>query len=386
MDSLERRFRISHLIAEQFAGVINEEDNAELEAWRNETTEHEKEYQELWDDYLKGKTLKPYPRDKVEREWKRFQGNNLRKRRQFAYWYRYAAIIILVVGVAAVLHWQTKRERLPVATESIQMAEGEVMLILSNGEKLVLNDSIELLKEEERAEIRVINQSISYQGAGKDSVKDAWNTLIIPRGGEYKIQLADGSRVWLNAETEFRYPVHFAGEKRQVYIKGEAYFEVAADVRRPFVVGTSGGVDVKVLGTKFNVSSYDDEMNVVTTLVQGSVEVGNEVKKVKIVPDEQLIFHKGDGSFLTQKVDATVYSAWKDGKIIFEEQRLEDIMRQLGRWYEMTVFFVNEEVKNYRFSGDLKKYDDFDQIVRMLEEVSGLQISIKDKCVVIGTK
>lgn len=386
MDSLERRFRISRLIAEQFAGVINEEDYAELEAWRNETTEHEKEYQELRDDYLKGKTLKPYPRDKVEREWKRFQGNHLRKRGQFAYWCRYAAIIILVVGVAAVLHWQTNNERLPVATESIQMAEGEVMLILSNGEKLVLNDSIELLKEEERAEIRVINQSISYQGAGKDSVKDAWNTLIIPRGGEYKIQLADGSRVWLNAETEFRYPVHFAGEKRQVYIKGEAYFEVAADVRRPFVVGTSGGVDVKVLGTKFNVSSYDDEMNVVTTLVQGSVEVGNEVKKVKIVPDEQLIFHKGDGAFLTQKVDATVYSAWKDGKIIFEEQRLEDIMRQLGRWYEMTVFFANEEVKNYRFSGDLKKYDEFDQIVRMLEEVSGLQISIKDKCVVIGTK
>lgn len=383
MDSLERRFRISRLIAEQFTGVINEEDCAELEAWRNETIEHEEEYQELRDDYLEGKTLKPYSRDKVEREWMRFQGNHIRIRRQLSYWY--AAIIILVVGVAAVLHWQTKNGRLPVETESIQMAEGEVMLILSNGEKLVLNDSIALLKEE-RAEIRVLNQSISYQGAVEDSVTDVWNTLIVPRGGEYKIQLADGSRVWLNAETEFRYPVHFAGEKRQVYIKGEAYFEVAADVRRPFVVVTSGGVDVKVLGTKFNVSSYDDEMNVVTTLVQGSVEVGNEVEKVKIVPDEQLIFHKGDGSFLTQKVDAKVYSAWKDGNIIFEEQRLEDIMRQLGRWYEMTVFFANEEVKNYRFSGDLKKYDDFDQIVRMLEEVSGLQISIKDKCVVIGTK
>lgn len=386
MDSLEQRFRISRLIAEQFAGVINEADSAELEAWRNETAEHEEEYRELWEEYQTGKTFKPYPRERLEKEWTKFQGNHMRRRRLSTYWYRYAAIALFVVGLAGVLRWQAKRDILPEVAESIQMAEGEVMLILSNGEKLVLNDSIELLKEEERAEIRVLNQSISYQGAGKDSVKDVWNTLIIPRGGEYKIQLADGSRVWLNAETEFRYPVHFAGEKRQVYIKGEAYFEVAADVRRPFVVGTSGGVEVKVLGTKFNVSSYDDEMNVVATLVQGSVEVGNEAKKMMLVPDEQLIFHKGDGSFLKQKVDARVYCAWKDGQIIFEEQRLEDIMRQLGRWYEMTVFFANEEVKNYRFSGDLKKYDDFDQIVRMLEEVSGLQISIKDKCVVIGTK
>ncbi|WP_046405573.1 FecR family protein, partial [Odoribacter sp. N15.MGS-14] len=140
------------------------------------------------------------------------------------------------------------------------------------------------------------------------------------------------------------------------------------------------------LGTKFNVASYDNDEQVTTTLAEGSVEVGDEKGSVRLKPEEQALFCKGDRSLRVQKVDVGMYLAWKDGKFIFEEQSLEQIMKQLQRWYEMSVFYTNEEVKQYTFSGDLKKYDDFDKIIRMLEEVSGIKISIKENCVVIGTK
>ena len=122
------------------------------------------------------------------------------------------------------------------------------------------------------------------------------------------------------------------------------------------------------------------------TLAEGSVEVIMPEESVRISPDEQLVFNKDNRSFLLREVDASIYSAWKDGLFIFEDQRLEQIMEQLKRWYEMDVFYSGEEVKNYRFTGDLKKYDSFEKIVNMLEEVAGVKIEIKGKCVIIGTK
>ena len=200
------------------------------------------------------------------------------------------------------------------------------------------------------------------------------------------ITLPDQTKVTLNRYSSLTYPDRFKEDRREVQLQGEAYFEVAKNAQIPFVVTTSAGIDVKVLGTKFNVASYENDEQVTTTLAEGSVEVGDEKGSVRLKPEEQALFCKGDRSLRVQKVDVGMYLAWKDGKFIFEEQSLEQIMKQLQRWYEMSVFYTNEEVKQYTFSGDLKKYDDFDKIIRMLEEVSGIKISIKENCVVIGTK
>ena len=243
-----------------------------------------------------------------------------------------------------------------------------------------------MVKDGSDAEIKVDGETISYLKEVPKVIGEAFNTLIIPKGGEYKIVLADGSRVWLNSETEFRYPVHFTGDFRKVYLKGEAYFEVARQETMPFIVETSGGIDVRVLGTRFNVASYENDADVVTTLAEGSVEVYTDEKVMRIRPDEQVLVHKSSGVFERRQVDAATYLAWKDGKFIFEDQTLEQIIRQLQRWYQMDVFYSSEAVKQYRFSGDLKKYDDFGKIVEMIEEVAGLQISIKNNCVIIGAK
>lgn len=387
MDQLERRFEVSQWMAEDFAGVISEERKALLEVWRRESAGNEEEYQELLQEFRMNKGMPTSAeKQKMQQQWEKFAEVHSRKKISFRRWMAYAAGLALVVGIAGVLRWQTTGKTEGQTPENIEIAQSDVMLILSNGKQLAIGkDTVQLLQEETAAEIQVAGKTIRYRKEGKHS-GEAYNTLVIPKGGEYRIELADGSRVWLNAETEFRYPVIFTGDCRRVYLKGEAYFEVAKNTEKPFIVSTAGEVDVRVLGTRFNVTSYKDEEEVVTTLAEGSVEVTSGKESVRIRPNEQLLFDKDTRTFLRRKVDANVYLAWKEGKFIFEDQTLEQIMKQLQRWYEMEVFYASDAVRNYRFSGDLKKYDDFGKIVKMIEEVAGLQISIDHQCVIIGTK
>lgn len=388
MDDLQHRLLVSQWIAEEFAGIIDEDHRAKLEAWRKESAGNEQEYQELLQEFRPGDILEPYPEEEIGRQWKKFSKRNRTIHPVFGYWYRYAALIVLLLGAAGVLKWQLDETRKTSerTTQTISLAQGSPLLVLADGRTMLLNDSVGWGREADLQQVRLDEQGITYQQSDSQEKEEVFNTLIIPKGGEFQIQLADGSRVWLNSETELRYPVSFTTEKRRVFLKGEAYFEVTKNEQIPFVVTTSAGIDVKVLGTKFNVASYENDEQVTTTLAEGSVEVGDEKGSVRLKPEEQALFCKDDRSLRVQKVDVGMYLAWKDGKFIFEEQSLEQIMKQLQRWYEMSVFYTNEEVKQYTFSGDLKKYDDFDKIIRMLEEVSGIKISIKENCVVIGTK
>lgn len=388
MEQLRKRFQVSRWIAEDFAGVIGEEEKIRLESWRQESDEHEKEYRELWQEFREGKGVPVSDeRRKMQRQWEKFADAHSRGKLVFRRWMAYAAGLVLLLGIAGIMHWQSDGRTGDMVPENIQMARGDVLLILSNGKQVAIGkDSVQVSQEGLAAEIQVAAKTIRYTEEDDGEKEETFNTLVIPRGGEYRIILADGSRVWLNAETEFRYPVNFTGDCRRVYLKGEAYFEVAKNTEKPFIVQTPGEVELKVLGTRFNVASYPDEPDVVTTLAEGSVEASSRDEKMLIRPDEQVSFHKNSRSFTRRQVDAATYLAWKEGKFIFENQSLEQIMKRLQRWYEMDVFYANEAVKSYRFSGDLKKYDDFGRIVQMIEEVAGLQISIKNKCVVIGTK
>lgn len=388
MDNFQHRFLVSRWIAEEMAGVISEEERVQLEAWRKETLANEGEYQELKRDYRQ-EILTDYPEEEVGREWKKFKRQNRYSVKVVKLWIRYAALIVLLLGVGVFFKWQSDKGANPVkvADQTISMAQGYPLLILADGKSMTLSDSVLSSRKMALKQIRFRDSLISYQQMESEmGLAEAYNTLVIPKGGEFQIQLADGSHVWLNSETELRYPVRFTGTERRVYLKGEAYFEVAKNVGKPFVVTTSGGIDVKVLGTKFNVASYDNDGHVTTTLAEGCVEVGNKNSSVKLQPEEQALFDKKNQLFQIQKVDVGMFLAWKEGRFLFEEQSLEQIMKQLQRWYEMTVFFTSEEVKQYTFSGDLKKYDDFNKIIRMLEEVAGIKISIKGNCVVIGAK
>ena len=205
--------------------------------------------------------------------------------------------------------------------------------------------------------------------------------LRIPRGGEYTLVLADSTVVHLNSETELRYPAHFGGKERKVYLRGEAYFDVMPNAEKPFIVETEG-MDVRVYGTEFNVTAYEEE-NVRTVLVEGKVGVktaeGSE--EVQLHPG-QMAEREGNG-IVVQEVDTYNYTAWKDGKFVFEEENIERIMERLARWYNLNVFYANESVKNQLFNGVLTRFTEVEDILRVIEQTATVEFEIKGNTVIV---
>lgn len=359
-----------------------------LDEWLEEDVANRETYRELKRDFLAGKGIGAYSNEEVERQLNLFHRRRERRRGRIYFYYAAVSVILLIIGITILMRWEASRNELPLANSpvSIQVAQGQVMLELSSGERVGLADSLQLELKESSGRISVSGQELRYRESNASPCEEVYNTLFVPRGTEYKVHLSDGTVVWLNAESELRYPVYFTGKRRTVYLKGEGYFEVAPDKARTFTVKTDGGVDVKVLGTKFNISAYADDGNVIATLAEGGVELVMPGDSTRMQPNEQVVFDKKDKTYYSRDVDASVYSAWKDGKFIFEDQSLEYVMERLKRWYDMDVFYADEEVRNYRLTGDLKKYEDFGQAVRMIEEVAGLKIDINNKSVTIRVK
>ena len=389
MEQLDKYFKIARWIAEDLANVIHTVDKKELDDWLAESGENSTTYQELIEAFISGEGNPPYSEREVQQQLKIFYARKNKKSILIKYWYRYAAILVVLIGLAGFIRWQMSqkdRKTVDVMKPSIQMAQGTTRLILSTGKEIMLTDSLQIVKEEPSVDIQVSAQGLFYNKGETTDEKDVYNKLLVPRGGEFKVQLADGTNVWLNSQSELRYPVRFEGKERVVYLKGEGYFEVAPNRKKPFIVKTSESIDVKVLGTKFNIAAYAEDVDVTTTLIEGSVEVILPKQVMPIVPNEQLVFNKLDNTYKRKQVDASIYAGWKDGAFVFEDQTLEQIMERLRRWYEMEVFYTNEEIKNYRFTGDLMKYENFEKAVRMIEEVAGAKVEINGKCVIIGAK
>ena len=225
------------------------------------------------------------------------------------------------------------------------------------------------------------NVAYEAQAESRDTGR-VMNRIEVPRGGEFSLELADGSQVWLNAESELRYPARFSGDKRAVYLKGEAYFSVATDSARPFVVEAEG-VSVRVYGTEFNVSTQQ-EGRVETVLVRGAVGMRHGEEEMRLEPNQLGVFVKADGSMRSQEVDVLPYVAWRTGDFVFKDETLESIMDKLARWYDLEVFFQNGDLRDVRLSGNLKRYKDVRELFRSFEKISEARFSVNGKTVVIG--
>jgi ferric-dicitrate binding protein FerR (iron transport regulator) len=210
------------------------------------------------------------------------------------------------------------------------------------------------------------------------SVTIANHMIEIPRGGEYALQLSDGSMIWLNAESRLSYPSTFNGEFRKVELEGEAFLEVAENPDQPFVVRT-GDLEIEVLGTSFNVMSYPDENTIETTLAEGKVRIslpesGSEVGS--LVPGKQAVFDRNTGSITIHEVDPDIFSAWRNGTYIINNQSLEVLMHRLGRWYDFETQFASSETREYRFSGILDRKDDLSRILDLIQQTTDLYMEI----------
>lgn len=216
-------------------------------------------------------------------------------------------------------------------------------------------------------------------GVGEDTL--VYNQMETLTGMEYTLTLSDGTRVYLNAESRLKYPVVFRGTERVVELSGEAYFKVSKDALRPFVVKMNG-VNVRVLGTSFNVRSYADEGQVVTTLVEGKVKVNDQ----DIVAGEQAVYSKNDGKTTVRQVEVEQYVAWQEGTFVFRNERLENVMKTLGRWYGVEFHFIDERAKEIRIGARFGRYDDMQPIVDMIKKTNLVEVLQTNRCLYISEK
>jgi len=200
------------------------------------------------------------------------------------------------------------------------------------------------------------------------------------------VELCDGTKVYLNSGTKLEFPSRFDGNVRSVSLKGEAYFEVARNERKPFVVEVDE-MKVKVLGTAFNVKSYVDEPGIYTTLVQGSVAIlrdGQPEKKIK--PGEQAYYNKSVGTLSVSPVDVDEFTAWKDGLFCFKDIALEEILRIVSRWYDLEIFYMNQEAKSVVYSGKMPMYSSVEDVLRKFEISGDVRFELKGRTLTVFGK
>ena len=209
-----------------------------------------------------------------------------------------------------------------------------------------------------------------------------YHTLAVPVGGEYHFTLADGTRVWVNSASEVRFPNYFSGGKREIYVKGEVYLEVARDEKHPFIVYT-GENEVRVLGTRFNLTAYPDEQKVITTLVEGSVEFRNDQSSVRLKPGEQSVLNRATNKLEKQKVDVSIYTSWVSGTYEYERSPLSDITRQLSRWYDVQFIYESTEFSNHPFTGVVKRDQSLEEVLSIIEKTTNIRFKISGRTIII---
>lgn len=259
--------------------------------------------------------------------------------------------------------------------------QSQAYLEIDNSKRIELGnlDTLILFK---KAEVRLAKEKISYKASKEKEQKNEFHKINVPRNGEYYVELSDGTKVWLNSESTLGFNSRFDGKERVVELSGEAYFEVAKNPNKAFIVRTKK-MDVRVLGTQFNVKAYADEDYTYATLNEGKVSVNTADQKIDLLPDEQLIFENASGESTKKQVDAAIYSAWMKGKFVFKDERLEDIMLTISRWYDIKVFFKNPKIKEERFSMSLNRYENISKILEYIEMTESVQFEIKDKALLV---
>lgn len=299
--------------------------------------------------------------------------------------YAVAASILLFLTIGAWYFLKTNRSlenmHAQYAQEAVTSGTNAAILVLEDGTSVRLNElnddlgNIELGADVQKSE----NGGLIY---GKNINKAVSKTISpqhaihIPKGGNFQITLSDGTKVWLNAQSSLTYPLSFEGEERVVSLVGEAYFEVAKDVKKPFKVQSKNHL-ILVTGTKFNVKAYADESMVAVTLAEGGVNVQKEQTVVSVKPGQQALSQIGNQYITCTDVDIENEIAWKNGYFIFDNQDITSVMNSLARWYNVEVSYVDQPTAR-KFSGTFSKSRSLDEVLSFLTTVGNLQFNKKE--------
>lgn len=365
-----------------YLGEISDREKDELEVWVNESGENREIFKKVIGMCQRLRLTLNAERAVVmkERVMEKYrERERLARRRRILRVVSYAAILVLAVGVGYISYLNREGgHEMPARKVSLLEAKhGErvAILQLTSGTELILKDGDERELDMGAGTVLSkdsIRQAVTAREAGQIA-DNGYNTVVIPRGGEYNLTLVDGTNVWLNSESELKFPTRFTGEVREVYLKGEAFFEVASDAARPFIVKTAEA-DVKVLGTSFNVMNYEDVARVEVALESGKVEFTprNTSEVYALTPGDVVRMDKESSSVHLTREDVSMISAWRTGSFYFEDMLMEELVVKLERWYQVKFVFANDDVKQMRFTGAVKKYHNLKYVLNIIERTKDI--------------
>lgn len=400
MKKLDNTYQDASLIKKALLGEANEEERLVLEQHLSDHPELKKIYEELQDSEELKVAFSSYQDYSSEKAYNRFLQQIQQKedetsskiRRMKNWWYAVAAMIVLAVGISfyALYHYQPTDE---VIEQMIQINPGspQATLTLPDGSKIDVQDKeIDVVVDGVQVKYKqgmltyqptVTTQQKRHEEADTNESPVQSNELVIPRGGENTVLLADGTTVHLNAGSKLTYPVRFAGKRRIVALEGEAYFDVEKDEEHPFVVQTRFG-EITVLGTEFNVNAYNDADVCYTTLVQGKVNFTvSDQKSVTLLPGEQAI--ASSGRIEKRVVDLEEYIGWAKGVYVFNNRPLGEIMQTFERWYDIQVYYEDPALRDLTYSGNLKRNNTINAFLDALEMTGDIYYKINGRTILI---
>lgn len=387
----KKLFKTSASIAAKLLGTANSKDQERVEKWLKEGKENRELFEKLSDSDHQSAYQEGINKYDAEKAWERIEYRLVQSPQKSFHWqraYSYAAAILLLIGLTFSLNYLIYDRDLLTKDQEITLLASNASLTLSTGEVIdltkdttVVTESIELLVDKE-------SQTITYKSTPKERKKGRkplYNVIKTEVGKEYKIVLPEGSTAHLNSGSTLRFPESFSENSREVEADGEILFNVVPDSERTFTV-KSREVVVEVLGTCFNINSYSDNNSVVTTLISGSLRVTSYDASVVVEPNQQVIYDKESNTMKVESVDASIYAAWSEGAIIFKDERLENIVKQLSRWYDFDYRFLDEEVKEVMMGINIDRHPHFSNLYSTLKNIDLFEVEQRGKTLLFSSK
>ena len=312
-----------------------------------------------------------------------------------------AAAVIFFIITAGYLIWGGK-EKTNAAADTLQLVENDVnpgtsgaVLTLNNGQKIILdNIGQDTIAVQGNTNVISRDGEIVYDGERSSGNDLQYNTLSTPRGRQFQLVLADGTKVWLNAMSSIRYPAFFTKTERRVEISGEVYFEVAhltqkvnkSDKKVPFIVQVNtlsgDGGEIEVLGTHFNINAYNDENTIKTTLIEGQIKVKKDNSEAFLQPGYQSQVMDGGTIKIIKDVNVDAETAWKNGLFTFDRAGIKTVMNQIARWYDIDVEYRDGKIPDERFGGDIQRNAKLSSVLKVLEK-SGVKFMVEGHKVIV---
>jgi len=382
---------ISKIISDYLLGIISDEDNKVLNNWLKDS--HNKMiFNKFSDPNFLNLKIEKYNRFNKGKAWDRILRESLIETQsspkisssnhfKITKLYKYVALIFITVGIFMLFILKNNSIEKNLIAKVDNNPKG-IVLTTSKGEMIIGNKDTTLLLNNVNLSSSIHQLTYSLENNSENAILE-YNEIKIPKGATYKILLSDGTIVWLNSKTALKFPINFVGKTRDVYlVDGEAYFNVSKDVKKPFIVHFKKR-DIKVLGTKFNVKSYQNNENDYITLVEGSIKLNAGINEVLIKPNEQVVINNKISKVTLKSVDANIFTLWRDNVYIYKDTSIENLFNDISRDFDIAIVYQDKALKDKRLSLKVDRNKSLESIVSAIAKASHLKIIIQGKILTI---